>query len=51
MTATIGRCPSQRLDPQKPVFLGALLSMLKAVGLAHIFDYLFVRVVYAGIDT
>merc|ERR1719186_1966048 len=45
------RCPSQRLDPQKTVFVGALHGMLNAEGLAHIFDNLFGGVVYAGIDT
>jgi len=45
------RCPSQRLDPQKTVFVGALHGMLNAEGLAHIFNDLFGGVVYAGIDT
>jgi len=45
------RCPSQRLDPRKTVFVGALHGMLNAEGLAHIFDNLFGGVVYAGIDT
>ena len=35
------RCPSQRLDPQKTVFVGALHGMLNAEGLAHIFNDLF----------
>lgn len=45
------RCPSQRLDPQKTVFVGALHGMLNAEGLAHIFNDLFGGVVYAGIDS
>ena len=45
------RCPSQRLHPQKTVFVGALHGMLNAEGLAHIFNDLFGGVVYAGIDT
>lgn len=43
--------PSQRLDPQKTVFVGALHGMLNAEGLAHILNDLFGHVVYAGIDT
>ena len=43
------RCPSQRLDPQKTVFVGALHGMLNAEGLAHIFNDLFGGVVYAGL--
>ena len=35
------RCPSQRLDPQKTVFVGALHGMLNAEGLAHICNDLF----------
>eukprot|EP00092_Neocalanus_flemingeri_P109195 GFUD01140314.1.p1 GENE.GFUD01140314.1~~GFUD01140314.1.p1 ORF type:complete len:671 (-),score=151.61 GFUD01140314.1:295-2307(-) len=45
------RCPHQRLDPQKTVFVGALHGMLNAEGLSHIFNDLFGGVVYAGIDT
>merc|ERR1719369_2765905 len=45
------KCPSQRLDPQKTVFVGALHGMLNAEGLANIFHDLFGGVVYAGIDT
>lgn len=45
------RCPSQRLDPRKTVFVGALHGMLNAEGLATIFSDLFGGVVYAGIDT
>lgn len=45
------RCPSQRLDPNKTVFVGALHGMLTAEGLAHIMNDLFGGVVYAGIDT
>ena len=43
------RCPSQRLDPLKTVFVGALHGMLNAEGLAHIFNDLFGGVIYAGI--
>ncbi|KAG1652681.1 Cytoplasmic polyadenylation element-binding protein 1 [Nymphon striatum] len=45
------RCPSQRLDPAKTVFVGALHGMLNAEGLAHLMNDLFGGVVYAGIDT
>ncbi|UYV60217.1 CPEB1 [Cordylochernes scorpioides] len=45
------KCPSQRLDPTKTVFVGALHGMLTAEGLAHIMADLFGGVVYAGIDT
>lgn len=45
------RCPSQRLDPCKTVFVGALHGMLNAEGLAHIMNDLFNGVVYCGIDT
>ncbi|XP_072020135.1 uncharacterized protein [Amphiura filiformis] len=45
------RSPSQRLDPDKTVFVGALHGMLNAEGLAHIMNDLFGGVVYAGIDT
>eukprot|EP00057_Strongylocentrotus_purpuratus_P023012 XP_011677486.1 PREDICTED: cytoplasmic polyadenylation element-binding protein 1 [Strongylocentrotus purpuratus] len=45
------RCPSQRLDPDKTVFVGALHGMLNAEGLAHLMNDLFGGVVYAGIDT
>lgn len=45
------RQPSQRLEPQKTVFVGALHGMLNAEGLAHIMHDLFDNVVYAGIDT
>ena len=34
------RCPSQRLDPQKTVFVGALHGMMTAQGLAMIFQVL-----------
>ncbi|KAG8193283.1 hypothetical protein JTE90_003770 [Oedothorax gibbosus] len=44
-------CPSQRLDPSKTVFVGALHGMLTAEGLAVIMNDLFGGVVYAGIDT
>ena len=43
------RCQSQRLDPQKTVFVGALHGMLNAEGLCNIFNDLFGGVVYAGI--
>jgi len=45
------RSQSQRLDPQKTVFVGALHGMLNAEGLCNIFNDLFGGVVYAGIDT
>lgn len=45
------RSPSQRLDPAKTVFVGALHGMLNAEGLAHLMNDLFGGVVYAGIDT
>ncbi|CAH1788251.1 unnamed protein product [Owenia fusiformis] len=45
------RQPSQRLDPNKTVFVGALHGMMNAEGLAHCMNDLFGNVVYAGIDT
>nr|XP_033776037.1 cytoplasmic polyadenylation element-binding protein 1 isoform X2 [Geotrypetes seraphini] len=45
------RSPSQRLDPSKTVFVGALHGMLNAEALASILNDLFGGVVYAGIDT
>ncbi|XP_075713964.1 cytoplasmic polyadenylation element-binding protein 1 isoform X3 [Rhinoderma darwinii] len=45
------RSPSQRLDPSKTVFVGALHGMLNAEALASIMNDLFGGVVYAGIDT
>uniref|UniRef100_T1ISQ3 RRM domain-containing protein n=1 Tax=Strigamia maritima TaxID=126957 RepID=T1ISQ3_STRMM len=45
------RCPSQRLDPSRTVFVGALHGMLTAEGLCHIMNDLFGGVVYSGIDT
>ena len=45
------RCPSQRLDPSKTVFVGALHGMLTAEGLAHVANDLFGGVAYVGIDT
>jgi len=45
------RCPSQRLDPSKTVFVGALHGVLTAEGLAQVFADLFGGVIYAGIDT
>ncbi|XP_076765823.1 polyadenylation element binding protein orb isoform X1 [Xylocopa sonorina] len=42
---------SQKLDPHKTVFVGALHGMLTAAGLAKIMDDLFHGVIYAGIDT
>ncbi|CAH1101887.1 unnamed protein product [Psylliodes chrysocephalus] len=42
---------SQKLDPSKTVFVGALHGMLNAEGLAKIMNDLFEGVVYAGIDT
>ena len=43
--------PSQRLDPSRTVFVGALHGMLNAEALATILNDLFGGVVYAGIDT
>lgn len=45
------RCPAQRLDPSKTVFVGALHGMLNAEALANIMNDLFGGVMYAGIDT
>lgn len=45
------RCPAQRLDPCKTVFVGALHGMLNAEALASIMNDLFGGVMYAGIDT
>ncbi|XP_072321125.1 cytoplasmic polyadenylation element-binding protein 1-like isoform X4 [Eucyclogobius newberryi] len=45
------RCPAQRLDPSKTVFVGALHGMLNAEALASIMNDLFAGVMYAGIDT
>lgn len=45
------KCPSQRLDANKTIFVGALHGMLTAEGLAHIMNDLFGGVIYAGIDT
>jgi cytoplasmic polyadenylation element-binding protein len=45
------RCPSQRLDPSKTIFVGALHGMLTAEGLAHVMNDLFGGVAYVGIDT
>ena len=45
------RQTSQRLDPTKTVFVGALHGMMTAEALAHIMNDLFANVVYAGIDT
>lgn len=42
---------SQKLDPTKTVFVGALHGKLTAEGLANIMNDLFDGVVYAGIDT
>ncbi|XP_018570432.1 cytoplasmic polyadenylation element-binding protein 1 [Anoplophora glabripennis] len=42
---------SQKLDPGKTVFVGALHGVLNAEGLAKIMNDLFDGVVYAGIDT
>ncbi|KAK2539134.1 Cpeb1 [Columba livia] len=45
------RSPSQRLDPSKTVFVGALHGMLNAEALAAVMCDLFGGVAYAGIDT
>ncbi|XP_055384775.1 cytoplasmic polyadenylation element-binding protein isoform X2 [Condylostylus longicornis] len=42
---------SQKLDPTKTVFVGALHGKLTAEGLSNIMNDLFDGVVYAGIDT
>ncbi|KAH0814514.1 hypothetical protein GEV33_008282 [Tenebrio molitor] len=42
---------TQKLDPSKTVFVGALHGMLNAEGLAKIMNDLFDGVVYTGIDT
>lgn len=39
---------SQKLDPSKTVFVGALHGMLNAEGLAKVMNDLFDGVVYAG---
>ncbi|XP_071941320.1 cytoplasmic polyadenylation element-binding protein 1-like [Antedon mediterranea] len=49
--SNFARCPSQRLDINKTVFIGALHGMMNAEGLAHTMNDLFGGVVYAGIDT
>lgn len=43
--------PSQRLDPGRTVFVGALHGMITAESLARIMNDLFNDVVYVGIDT
>ncbi|KQS52448.1 cytoplasmic polyadenylation element-binding protein 1 isoform X3 [Drosophila erecta] len=45
------RSSSQKLDPTKTVFVGALHGKLTAEGLGNIMDDLFDGVLYAGIDT
>ncbi|XP_016840823.1 cytoplasmic polyadenylation element-binding protein 1 isoform X1 [Nasonia vitripennis] len=42
---------SQKLDPEKTVFVGALHGMITATALATIMNDLFGNVIYAGIDT
>ncbi|KAF5273068.1 hypothetical protein FQR65_LT04810 [Abscondita terminalis] len=42
---------SQKLDPSKTVFVGALHGMLNAEGLSKVMNDLFDGVIYAGIDT
>ncbi|KAJ8674109.1 hypothetical protein QAD02_005371 [Eretmocerus hayati] len=42
---------SQKLDPEKTVFVGALHGMMTAAGLAKVMNDLFDNVIYAGIDT
>lgn len=49
--SNFARCPSQRLVPNKTVFVGALHGMLNAEALALIMNDLFGGVIYAGIDT
>ena len=43
--------PSQRVDSNKTIFVGALHGMITAETLANIMNDLFGYVVYAGIDT
>lgn len=45
------RNPSQRFDPNKTLFVGALHGMVTAEALAIIMNDLFGNVVYVGIDT
>jgi len=45
------RFASQRLDPKKTVFVGALHGMITAEVLCNVLNDLFGGVVYAGIDT
>uniref|UniRef100_A0A915JFX0 RRM domain-containing protein n=1 Tax=Romanomermis culicivorax TaxID=13658 RepID=A0A915JFX0_ROMCU len=45
------KCPSQRLDPKKTVFVGALHGLITAEVLANVVNDLFGGVVYSGIDT
>lgn len=42
------RSISQKLDPEKTVFVGGLHGMLNAQGLAEVMNDLFDGVVYAG---
>jgi cytoplasmic polyadenylation element-binding protein len=49
--SNFSRSSSQKLDPSRTVFVGALHGMLNAEGLARIMNDLFDGVVYAGIDT
>uniref|UniRef100_A0A336M2K5 CSON007073 protein n=1 Tax=Culicoides sonorensis TaxID=179676 RepID=A0A336M2K5_CULSO len=49
--STYVKSPSQKLDPTKTVFVGALHGKLTAEGLAKVMNDLFDGVVYAGIDT
>ncbi|CAB0038790.1 unnamed protein product [Trichogramma brassicae] len=42
---------SQKLDPDKTVFVGALHGMMTATGLSKIMNDLFDNVIYVGIDT
>jgi cytoplasmic polyadenylation element-binding protein len=39
---------SQKLDPEKTVFVGALHGMMTAPGLAQVMNDLFDNVIYAG---
>ena len=45
------RQPSQRLDANKTIFVGALHGMISAETLSVIMNDLFGNVVYAGIDS
>ena len=45
------RSTSQKLDPNRTIFVGGLHGMINAEALCQIMDDLFDNVIYAGIDT